>query len=407
MTGGLLKLNNLGAEDVILTGNPQMTFFKTIYKRHSNFSIESLSQTIEGSINFGNNLYITLNKTGDLIKSIVLEITLPELQPPNTNYIWYGYTNNIVCSLIKTITISIGGQLIDKHFGEWYDILDEYENNKNNHIYAKFNSEYSIRNNYSSKTLYLPLKFWFCKNTGNSLPVNALLHSDITLTIQLRELREIIKTDSSSWNLPQTNGNLDVKVWADYIFLDKDEKKLFSSNKHEYLIEQLQYTGEDTLFSGLLNYNFNLYFKHPIKEIIWIIIQDTNSSINSQTGNNILKYTSSFNNYSDTFKTAVIQINGQNLFQQRPSNYFRQVQPMQHHNYLPKKHIYSYSFALNPEDHQPSGTINFSSIDNAYLQMNFNQSGVGSSTNSKVKIFATNYNILRIMSGMASLAYQT
>lgn len=407
MPGGILQLNNYGAEDILLTGNPQMTFFKTIYKRHSNFAMESLSQTIEGSINFGNTLYVTLNKSGDLVKSLTIEINLPELLPPTTNYIWYGYTNNVVCSIIKSITISIGGQVIDKHYGEWYDILDEFENNKNSHIYDKYNSEFSIRNNYKSRTLYLPLKFWFCKNIGNAIPIISLLHSDITLAIELRELREIIKTDTSLWSAPKTTGNnLDIKLWADYIYLDKNEKKMFSTSKHEYLIEQLQFSGEDTLFSGLLSYNFNLYFKHPIKEILWIIIDNINSSIDPKNGNNFLKYTNTINENSDTFKTANIKINGVPIFPERPANYFRQILPIQYHDYVPKKHIYIYSFALKPQEHQPSGTMNFSLIDNAYLELKFNQSGVGSSTNSKVKIYAINYNILRIMSGMASLAYQ-
>ena len=408
MPGGILQLNNYGAEDILLTGNPQMTFFKTLYKRHSNFAMESLSQTIEGSINFGNTLYVTLNNAGDLVKGLTIEIVLPELLPPSSNYIWYGYTNNIVCSLIKSITISIGGQVIDKHYGEWYDILDEFENNRNNHIYGKYNSEFSIRNNNKGRILYLPLKFWFCKNTGNALPLIALLYSDVTLAIELRELREVIKTDSSIWTLPRTTGNdLDIKLWADYIYLDKEEKKAFSSIKHEYLIEQLQFTGEDTLFSGLLSYNFNLYFKHPIKEIFWVMIDNVNSSIDPKNGNNFLKYTNTNNNNSDTFKSGTIKINGVSIFSERPANYFRQVLPIQYHQYLPKKHIYIYSFALTPEEHQPSGTLNFSLIDNAYLELKFNQSGIGSSTNSRVKIYAINYNILKIMSGQASLAYQS
>jgi len=407
MPGGILQLNNYGAEDILLTGNPQMTFFKTLYKRHSNFAMESLSQTIEGSINFGNTLYVTLNKAGDLIRGLTLEINLPELLPPNSNYIWYGYTNNVVCSIIKSITISIGGQVIDKHFGEWYDILDEFQNNKNKHIYGKYNSEFSIRNNNKSQTLYLPLKFWFCKNIGNALPLISLLHSDITLAIELRELKEIIKTDATVWSLPRTTGNnLDIKLWAEYIYLEKNEKLIFSSSKHEYLIEQLQFTGEDTLFSGLLSYNFNLYFKHPIKEILWVIIDNINSSIDPKQGNNFLKYTNIKNQNSDTFKSADIKINGVAIFPERPANYFRQILPLQHHEYIPKKHIYIYSFALSPEQHQPSGTMNFSLIDNAYLELKFNQSGIGSSTNSRVKIYAINYNILKIMSGQASLSYQ-
>ncbi len=401
-----MSLNNYGAEDIYLSGNPQISFFKTIYKRHSNFASESMSQTIEGSIDFGNTIYTTINRAGDLIKSITLEIYLPELIPPTTNYTWFGYTNNIICSLIKSISISIGGQLIDKHYGDYYDILDEYNNNINNHIYSKYNSEFSIRNNFKSRTLYLPLKFWFCKHYGNSLPLISLINSDVTLSIELRDLREIIKTDANTWPLPKTTGNnIDLKVWVDYIYLDKDEKKMFSTNKHEYLIEQLQFTGEDTLFSGLLSYNFNLYFNHPIKEIVWVLVDNINSSIDPKNGNNFLKYTSNFVNNSDTFLSAEIKINGVSIFPSRPANYFRQIQPLQHKNIIPKKYIYLYSFALNPNEHQPSGTYNFSLIDNAYLEMKFNQNGTASSTNSRVKIYATNYNILRIMSGQASLAY--
>jgi len=407
MTGGILQLSQYGAEDILLTGNPQVSFFKTIYKRYTNFQIQSLQQTIEGNIDFGNTIYTTINKSGHLLNNIILQITLPTLNPPNSNYTYYCYTNNIISSLIKSVSVSIGGQTIDKHYGTYFDIIDELNDNKYQKIFSKFNSEYSIRDNYKSHNIYLPLQFWFCKHYSNSIPLISLLNQDVQLAIELNDLRNIVKSDSTNWSNPTTTGNdLDIQIWADYIFLDSNEQKLFSKINHEYLIEQLQYTGDDTLFSNILSYDFNLHFNHPIKEIFWIIQNNLDTITNSNTGNNHTKYTHIHVSNSDTFNTATIQINGQQLFPHRNAEYFRELMPLKTYEHIPKKHIYLYSFSLFPNQHQPSGSFNFTNVDTAILNLTFNNTGAGSSTNSKVKIYAVNYNILKIMSGQASVVYQ-
>ena len=178
MTGGILQLSQYGAEDILLTGNPQVSFFKTVYKRYTNFQVQSLQQTIEGNIDFGNTIYTTINKSGHLLNNIVIQITLPTLNPPNSNYTYYCYNNNIISSLIKSVSVSIGGQIIDKHYGTYFDIIDELNDNKYQKLFSKFNSEYSIRDNYKSHNIYLPLQFWFCKHYSNSIPLIALLNQD-------------------------------------------------------------------------------------------------------------------------------------------------------------------------------------------------------------------------------------
>ena len=254
-------------------------------------------------------------------------------------------------------------------------------------------------NGVTKRRLYVPLQFWFNRNPGLALPLIALQYHEVKLNLELRPSSDVIIGTTTAANMNSC------KLWVDYVYLDTDERRRFAQVSHEYLIEQVQFTGDESVTAGTSSKNVTLNYNHPVKALYWVHVTNANAST---TNKEWVKYTGTHvasNAYgrNDTFKTAKLQLNGHDRFVERNADYFRLVQNYQHHTNVPSKHIYTYSFALSPEEHQPSGTCNFSRIDNAVLQVKYDTSLVVAA--SKIKIFAVSYNVLRIMSGMGGLAY--
>jgi hypothetical protein len=399
MGGGLMQLVAYGAQDIYLTGNPQITFFKVVYRRHTNFACESIEQTFNGSIDFGNRVTATIARNGDLIKSMHLEADLPVI-----NTAGEYWTNGLGNAMIKKAEIEIGGQLIDRHYGEWMDIWTHlttpYDKRAVGYDLMVGNSDVlDTTNGEQKRRLYIPLQFWFCRNPGLALPLIALQYHEVKLNIELRASADVIVGTTTSANMNSC------KLYVDYVYLDTDERRRFAQVSHEYLIEQVQFTGDESIAASSSTKNVTLNYNHPVKELIWVHVTDANSST---TNKKWLTYsgTQTENNYgqNDSFNTAKLQLNGHDRFSVRKSDYFRLVQNFDHHTRVPSKHIYSYSFALKPEDHQPTGTCNFSRIDNATMLFTYDTTNTTVAA-SKVKMYAVNYNVLRIMSGMGGLAY--
>ena len=373
-----MQLVAYGAQDIYLTGNPQITFFKVVYRRHTNFSMESIQQTFNGAIEFDRKVTCTISRNGDLIHRIYLQAEFSENTELNS---WAGH------KLVKSVEIEIGGQRIDKHYGDWLHIWNELSQTAGHwkgYMQMVSGTEFddedlSGQTGHQSKVLYIPLQFWFCRNPGLALPLIALQYHEVKINIEFAAKSDVI---SSSGSL------VDASLYVDYIYLDTDERRRFAQVSHEYLIEQLQFTGDETAGPKI-----KLNFNHPVKELIWVEKSDS----------------SPVGAYQTTYESAKLQLNGHERFSARKPNYFQLVQPYQHHERVPDSAaapdytgtgINVYSFALKPEEHQPSGTCNMSRIDNATLNL------VGiKQTDNNVKVFAVNYNVLRIMSGMGGLAY--
>lgn len=422
MTSGLIQLASFSISNSsqFLTGNPQITFFKSLYKQYSNFYITTIEQSINGTPDFNRNIDCTISKSGHLLKNIYLEIILPDLEKPSTSS-WYGYTNNIGCNIIKSVTLKINDQIIDKIYGTSIDIYNCINNNSVDKMVLEYNSDYSIRNTgntipLSKRTVYLNLPFWFSKNSGLALPLISLNNSNITLDIEFNALHKVIKTDNYN-NLSKikikTNEIMDVKIFTECIFLDSKELQFFANKSHDYLIEQLQFNGQEILLKNDTTKNVYVDFRHPVKELYWTISVDDNN-IDSKLQNdvnNITRYTSYYSNYEDTFDNLTIKLNSMTLLEEKKNSYFRILQSNLYYNNIRKKHIYSYSFSLNPNQQQPSGSINFTDLNNVLFIFNFKDSlnntiiENGCSTNGLIKIYAVNYNILKIASGLGSLQY--
>tara|TARA_Y100000741_G_C18254817_1_gene558543 strand:- start:277 stop:1539 length:1263 start_codon:yes stop_codon:yes gene_type:complete len=414
------KIINMGEEinksEKYFKGKPEITFFKKIFKKTSNFNIDLIEQDLQGNIRFGGLFNCIINKSGDLLKSIFLEITLPDLNKP-LNSKWYGYTNNIGCSLIKTITLKINDQIIDKIYGEWIDIYYQMNNINIDNLVQQYNSEYSIRctkNNIdlSKRKVYIPIPFFFSKDSGLALPLLALNNSIISIDIELRKLNEIIRVDNIELlNNVKIKDNEDIKcnLYAEVIYLDNNEKKMFINKNLEYLIEQVQFNNNDYLNKLDLYKNIDLDFRHLVKEFIWVITLDNNNldNILEIDHNKRTQYTTKYSNYLDTFDSLNIKLNSITLIDKK-ADYFRKIQSNIYHKIQYKKYIYSYSTSLNPSLYQPSGYINLSNTDNITFNFKFKDYKLyenGSSTNGVIKIFGINYNVLKIVSGQGGLIY--
>jgi len=429
MGGGLMQLVAYGAQDIYLTGNPQITFFKVVYRRHTNFAVESIEQTFNGTADFAKRVTATISRNGDLIQQMYLEVVLP-ITGTVTNADWtYGVGN----ALVKQAEIEIGGQLIDRHYGDWMNIWTEltipagkragYDNMVGNTLTATTQQVGALLCD-ANYRLYVPFQFWFNRNPGLALPLIALQYHEVKLNLEIRPITDLLVAGTGG--VP--TGSLSCKLYVDYVYLDTDERRRFAQVSHEYLIEQVQFTGSESISASLASKNVTLNFNHPVKELIWAHTTTacTTSSLTAP-GNCWFNYSGASDGSIDSFTTALLQLNGHDRFSVRFASYFRKVQNYEHHTRVPRvgvdlaglsadakvgsfrQYIYSYSFALSPEEHQPSGTCNFSRIDNAVLQMNYAaDSGIGGTIPDEamnLNIYAVNYNVLRIMSGMGGLAY--
>jgi hypothetical protein len=413
MGGGLLQLVAYGAQDVYLTGNPQITFFKVVYRRHTNFAIESIQQTFNGTAAFGNTVNITVSRNGDLINRTYLQVTVPALT--ETDRAKESYVNYFGLKLLSQVTVEIGGQQIDKHYSDWMYIWNELslpvgKRHGYNAMVGADGKALSDKKtatlsatagaNEEKTTLYIPLEFWFCRNVGLALPLIALQYHEVKIKIQFEEFSKCFTGSTSGFTEAKKDlgNNLDATVWIDYIFLDTDERRRFAQLSHEYLIEQLQFTGQETMDSGSGN-RYRLNFNHPCKELIWVAKPTTSTTWYNYTTIDTIEDATLQPSGANPITKSLLQLNGNDRFAERDGSYFNFVQPFQHHSNIPlNKGINVYSFALKPEEHQPSGTLNMSRIDTAVLSMNSSASG-------NVNIYAVNYNVLRIMSGMGGLAY--
>jgi hypothetical protein len=401
MGGGLIQLIAVGIQDIYLIGNPQITYFKTVYKKHTNFSIESIYQSIDGRTDFGQIIEITIARKGDLIKDIIFEILLPALP------VGYYWTNGIGNVLLKQIDLEIGGQLVDRHFSNWLDIWSQLTINDSK--IGAYNSMVGNFNTISSQQasaqipfrLQVPMFFWFNRDWAHALPLIALQYHDVKLKVYLRDFNscyrnETISTLLTGYSIQSMN------VWVDYIYLDMDERKKYADKSHEYLIDQVQFSGDTFISSDDSSASIKLNFNHPVKEVYWINIPNDHLQTNILFGNKQLDYT--IPTSIETFGSGLIQLNGIDRFNSRSANYFRLVQNYQFHTRYSSKNIYTYSFGLFPERQQPSGTCNMSKITNVNLYLDY--SSINHSANNMVlKVYGVNYNILRIMSGMAGIAF--
>lgn len=510
MAGGLMQLVAYGAQDVYLTGNPQITFWKVVYRRHTNFAVESIEQVFNGSGDFGKKVVCQIQRNGDLISKMYLRVTLPALAAG------VAWTPKIGHAMIKTVELNIGGTTIDKHYGDWmnvwYELARKFAHDRGyDEMIGNTSALTASTAGTSVATLYIPLYFFCCRNDGLALPLIATQYHDTRVEIEFQPLLQLVCGTGAATAPAVIMGTC--SLFVDYVYLDSEERKKFAQASHEYLIEQLQFTGSESVSINTTNSKFRLNFNHPCKALYWNLQADkwtlgktylafnpksyeltqiqatkraalawgvrdattgvltasgttdlaiainaakcvymdisgtvgittspfdgdvdgviilgtllpislvstpvsefvtTGLDTRASTGNGAVasdvvvrqwdNYSMNLNRTGNPVSSVLLQLNGQDRFSKREGSYFNYVQPYQCHSNTPCDGVNMYSFALNPEEHQPSGTCNMSRIDNATLNLDF----ANKIASSKCNIYATNYNVLRIMSGMAGLAY--
>ena len=394
-------------------------FFVGVYKRYTNFSIIQTPQLFNGDFDFGKKIYCQIERIGDFVSQMFLKIKLPSLEKykyndVNDNEIEYYWINSVGHAIIKIVELEIGGNLIDRQYGVWLEIWSELTVplNKRDGFFDMIGKSINPVNfdNNKELSLYVPLQFWFCKNIGLALPLISIQSQEVRVNLTLRNLNElIISSDgnpiTNSPNKDSINilsGNLEV----DYIFLEEEERKIFAKKDLQYLIKQTQVFAKSLDTQNFNNQIIEFNFNHPVSELIWVI---QNSSVlipYSYGGNEWFNFsTQSYKNGElngiDPMIDGKILIEGNDLIDTKDYKYYRTVVPYQRHTNVPNNFIYIYSFSLHPEEHQPSGTCNFSRIDNSVLQMKLSDELV----NPIIQIFAVNYNILNISEGMAGIEY--
>jgi hypothetical protein len=548
MGGGLMQLVAYGAQDIYLTGNPQITFFKVVYRRHTNFSMEHIEQTINGTPEWGKDVQSTISRTGDLLHKMNIEWTKPS---PNTSPPGTRIPHNMGHYMIKHITLTIGGTEIDRIFGHWMEvhsrltipnpskvigayskemintIMDPPPTGTDPHPEFKYSISNDLANNIHQNThfqqmtgaggvegqaisygknegelpriLQIPIPFYFCKNPGLAIPLIALQYHDVSVKIKMidNQAHTYYNSDGTTITGEKTFNNDifgggggsmgsmgSLKLLCEYIYLDTEERRRFAQVTHEYLIEQVQREEHNVNNSSTIN-SFKLHFNHPVKELIfcgdWGYNKDVTNMWPDLKANDVCGVSSSdASNYikdaspgwlpgignHDT--TVTLKLNNHDRFSaDKPLYYFTRLQPHNYHSGPVQLYSYNpqivggeghyqsggcghtmennelnriqdsigvYSFALKPEEHQPSGSCNFSRIDNCVLKfknLHLNPSnedikqfcrnnGVplghehsvsadekysNLPTSSIMIVYAVNYNVLRIMSGMGGLAY--
>jgi hypothetical protein len=539
-----MQLVAYGAQDVYLTGNPQITFFKVVYRRHTNFSVECIEQTFNGTADFGRTVTCNISRNGDLVTKMYLKVELEA-----TNEIGntdaekaakaYSLSHNLGRVLVESAKVEIGGSKIDEHYGDWLNIWGELSRNNSldrgtDKMLGNVPELRSYTNSKKRYTMYVPMQFWFCRNNGLALPLIALQYHDVRVTFKFRDVAECVSMKSG-----ESRSDIKFKdaiLLIDYVYLDSEERKRFAQASHEYLIEQLQFTGEESVNTA--NEKFRLNFNHPCKALFWslrlgnyttgkssvaladngeidmdrfakLVYMATRTDAAGQFGGAAGAYTYTLGagdeiatpavapnglstavaalaqkvdaqfvtaaggaaelklenvvvtrndldaadvsmaydtlvagvtaaeakgllaDHARTLRlhtnhglyvdgtenpvlSAKLQLNGHDRFSAQDGHYFNYVQPYQHFSNTPSDGNNVYSFALNPEEHQPSGTCNMSRIDNATLSLTLGERTGASSANfanqylvddTVCSIYTVNYNVLRIMSGMGGLAY--
>jgi hypothetical protein len=518
-----MQLVSYGAQDIYISGNPQITFWKILYKRHTNFAMESIEVTFNGQADFNKRVTAVINRNADLMYKTYVQVVLPQVPLTGSGgngatgsgqkldaFRWVSFIGH---RLIKQVEVEIGGQRIDRQYGDWMQIwtqlsteagstaaLDSLIGNTHDLVLLKqvggadldatcSASETTLscvaRAGTPAKTLYVPLQFWFCRNPGVAIPLIALQYHEVRINVDFETWENCTYAEASNGvpTRPDALSLAAASLYIDYVYLDTEERRRFAQQSHEYLIEQVQFTGAESITSS--SNKIQLNFNHPVKELQWVVQRDSfvdcsyqgwiasvggqqpfNYSDDFSTDGIIMSLLTQGTNTTTPAATSVLggsqsglvqtgttafpgqvgssgsdgqeasfdngvnyllakvildsgvrcegknpvevcklQLNGQDRFTEREGSYFDRVQPYQHHCRTPSTGVNCYSFALRPEEHQPSGTCNFSRIDKATLQLTVSLNTVTGFRTAQVRVYALNYNVLRVMSGMGGLAY--
>lgn len=386
----IIQLVAKGTQDSLLTGTPVVTFFKSGWRQYTDFVIESIEMNFTGSVNFGTKSTVVIQRAGDLVWKCYIQVNLPELA--GTNVAW---TREIGHALIEEVNLVIGAQPADKHYGEWLSIWNELTlspGKKDGYdvLIGNTTEMTTPASSIPARTIYIPLQFWFNRNVGAALPLIAMVYSEVKFEVKFRTLAEITVGTLSS-----TPSIANASLWVDYINLTPDERTKFAQLDQQYMVDILQYS-KDTV--NATNTKISINFNHPTKSLHWV-----SRTSASNTAKRVVDFTQGGAAYEGDHTVSLVglKLNSNDRFVARDAATFNIIQPLQHFSNVPRRGIYSYSFALHPEQQQPTGTINLSKIDNVQLDV----TTTTGSTDVDFMVFAYSYNLFRTRGGQGGLLY--
>tara|TARA_B100001564_G_scaffold257244_1_gene219071 strand:- start:175 stop:1311 length:1137 start_codon:yes stop_codon:yes gene_type:complete len=376
--GGSMLLTIKGKENTLMTGDPSITFFKSVYRQHVEFSIEPVKLTYDGIINDNSTITFTVPKNADLLSQCYLHF---ENLPAGADI--YRY--------FKYISFQIGGNEIDRISSYQLYMINELENNDSKYrIYEDLKTSRSVTSGTQSKltggTLALP--FFFCKNYSNSLPLMSIYDQDVQIVLYLQNTKlDVIGKD------------IIYTLWADYIYLDKNESNRFIQNEHKILYEQHQMQDSELVTST--NHRSRIIHKFLVKELQWMFVDVATGGLPEEG------YTQQIiDRGQEMFDTCTISCNGTDLLPEREQRFFTSMQHYKYHERLPSNNIFTYSFALHPQEVHPSGSVNFSEINTLFIQFFDLKIPLPSSPNNLYLFnFCTSWNFLTIKDGRAYVSF--
>lgn len=408
-SGAVLQLAARGQQDLFIMGNPQITYFKSVFKRHTPFAMETTENFFDGIHKTGQKLQCKLERVGDMVHQIYLRFKLPSLQLiQGEDNLYTSWVNSIGYVLINYIEIQIGNKVIDRQYGQWMDIWSELTtpDDKRDALYNMIGKSNFFTNSTQNGPLdlYVPLQFWFCKNIGDALPLVAIQHQDIRINVQLKSFNLLYTSNDFSQAeqvLPSMIEFDQISLLVNYIFLDTDERRYFAQSNHFYLIEQLQMSKQSLDINEEINI-IELPFNHPVKELIWVFQGQKVKNLRQWTNYSGDPITLLGSEPKPPIIDAIIRFEGVERFEIREERYFRVVLPWKYHTAVPTDNfIYIYSFSENPEKTQPSGSANFSRLDRATLHVRTNNQ----KDEFDCTVYALNYNIFRIVGGITGIMF--
>ena len=453
-TGALTQLAAVGSQDQYLSVQGEVTFWKGVYRRHTNFAQEAVTMQFNQTPAWGQKCTAVISRTGDLLSKTWLVVKLPAINPPVDLNTWVAdghpastfeatnsgaypgarFCDEVGHALIEKVDLIIGGTTIDSHPGHylqvWNELTQTDEKKQIAHLVGRSGSEAELEElAQAEQTLYVPLQFFFCRHLMQALPLIALQYHEVKIEVKFKKLVDVVakmgvhSTNGARTSMQESNFKLEAELLCNLVYLEEEERKTFAGSTHEYLVDLLQFQGEIEATGSQTTYH--AFFNHPTSELIWVFVP--NASIEGKEPFNYSALDEAYNAAGDTLVDAKLQFNGYDRFQAMKAEYFRELQPAQYHTSVPTRPIYVYSFALEPEDFRPSGSVNLSRIDNVKLvtnHVNFgNERKAADGTTvlgnglihpnvpdipvkgAKLRVYARSKNVLRIKSGMGGLAY--
>ena len=398
MTGGRIQLATTGLQDIFLTGDPDITYFQQVYKKHSKFALETVDNVFYNkSVNFGDTIRAVVERRGDLIRNIYFRIELSEIDPSTI-----AYTNSIGNAIVEYADLIIGGQVIQRINGEYMEIfnqmfVDESQQSGVTVTTGTTSSRTGLLAFPSYRTFYMNLPFYFRRDDSLAIPLCALTLQEVEVEIKLRPLGEIVVQNAAGVPNPLSARILKVSMPVEYVFLQDDEKNYYKSHKLEQSITQLQMHTE-TIPPDIGEFQIRLPFINPVKEL-YMVIQNKSNVAPDQ--NDWFNYT---NNGKPQLKSLQLDFNNETYINPDVADdlFLRILQPMNRHTRVPSIYVYNYSFALDPENFRPTGQVNMSRIQNKLVTINLNES---ISQEREVRIYAKSYNILRVEHGLGGVLF--